>query len=98
MKIIYKNEDNSIGIITPTNEAVSVLHNAGLNPWYAIAEKDVPHNLPYWIVEDTDIPSDRTFREAWTVDDLSEPDGFGGESNEFAEEQLLALYNQGIIK
>ena len=86
MKIVYKNQDNSIAIITPTDEALSF---ATIEQ---IAEKDVPHNLPYWIVETSLIPEDRTFRSAWEIDEsLGEPDGFGGESNEFHAE-LLAKY------
>ena len=78
MKIVFKNQDNSIGIITPTDEALSF---ATIEQ---IAEKDVPHNLPYWIVEYSVIPSDRTFRNAWEIDaSIGEPHGFGGESDEF---------------
>lgn len=86
MKIIFKNEDNSIGIITPTGEA---LRFATIEQ---IAEKDVPHNLPYWVVNESVIPTDRTFRNAWEIDEsFGEPDGFGGESNEF-DAELLAKY------
>ena len=93
MKIIFKNKDNSIGIITPTDEALSF---ATIEQ---IAEKDVPHNLPYWIVEDSVIPENRTFRSAWEIDEsFGKPDGFGKESNEFTDEQLLLLYNGGVIK
>ena len=88
--IIFKNEDNSIGIITPTDEALSF---ATIE---AIAEKDVPHNLPYWIVEDSVIPENRTFRSAWEIDKaMGEPDGFGGESNEF-DAELLAKYRESL--
>ena len=90
MKIIFKNQDNSIGIITPTEEALSFASVL------QVAEKDVPHNLPYWIVEDSDIPTDRTFRNAWSIDESQgEPDGFGGESNEF-DAELLAKYMESI--
>lgn len=86
MKIIFKNKDNSIGIITPTDEALS------FTMIEQIAEKDVPHHLPYWIVEASIIPTDRTFRSAWEIDEsFGEPDGFGGESNEF-DAELLAKY------
>jgi hypothetical protein len=86
MKIIFKNEDNSIGIITPTDEALSF---ATIEQ---IAEKDVPHNLPYWIVEDSAIPTDRTFRNAWEIDEtIGEPTGFGGESNEFDDTVLETI-------
>ena len=88
MKIVFKSEDNSIGIITPTEEALSF---ATIKQ---IAEKDVPHNLPYWIVNTSDIPIDRTFRNAWEIDEnFGEPDGFGGESNEF-DAELLAKYKE----
>ncbi len=79
MKIIYKNLDNSIAIITPTKEALSL---------YSISEialKDVPFNLPFKIVEDSVIPTDREFRGAWTIDDAELTDGVGGELNTFEE-------------
>lgn len=78
-KIIFKNQDNSIGIITPTDEALKFA------TLLDVAEKDVPHNLPYWIVEDSVIPTDREFRNAWTIDDAELPDGVGGELNTFEE-------------
>ena len=81
MRIIYKNTDNTIGILIPTQEALSFLHNAGVNPYYAIAEKDVPKDLPYKIVSVDDIPSDRAYRDAWEWDNTIEPDGFGGEES-----------------
>lgn len=111
MKIVFKNEDNSIGIITPTDEALSFATVE------QIAEKDVPapykypskwgvddngedivleyqtYHTPYWIVEDSVIPTDRTFRSAWGIDEaLGEPDGFGGLSNELDAELLKAYY------
>lgn len=79
MKIIYKNLDNSISIITPTQEALS------LYSIEQIALKDVPHNLPFKIVEDDVIPTDREFRNAWTIDDAELTDGVGSESNTFEE-------------
>ena len=89
MKIIFKNEDNSIGIIIPSDEALSF---ATIE---AIAEKDVPIGLPYWLVNATDIPYDRTFRGAWEIDEnFGKPDGFGGESNEFDDELLKAYYGE----
>lgn len=90
MKIIFKNQDNSIGIITPTSEALSF---ATIEK---IAEKDCPHNLPYWIVEDSVIPENRTFRNAWEIDEnFGKPDGFGGESNEF-DNELLSKYLESL--
>ena len=86
-RIIYKNLDNSVGILIPTEE---VLKFATL---LDVAEKDVPHNLPYWMVSVDDIPESRTFRNAWEIDEsFGEPDGFGGENNEFDEELLRKYY------
>jgi len=79
MKIIYKNLYNSIAIITPTQEALD------LYSIEAIAKKDVPFNLPFKIVEDDVIPTDREFRNAWTIDDAELTDGVGGELNTFEE-------------
>ena len=89
MKIVFKNQDNSIGIITPSDEVLSFATLA------QVAEKDCPYNLPYWIVETSVIPEDRTFRSAWEIDEsFGKPDGFGGESNEFDEELLKAYYGE----
>lgn len=88
-RIIYKNQDNSVSILIPTSEALKF---ATIEQ---IAEKDVPHNLPYWIVSTSDIPTDRTFRNAWEVDEsFGEPNGFGGENNEFDAELLANYYKE----
>jgi hypothetical protein len=55
-------------IIYPTNEGVAVIIPApecGLTI-DQIAAKDVPQNTPFEIVDVSEIPSDRTFRGAWT--------------------------------
>jgi hypothetical protein len=58
-RIIYKNTDNSVGIIIPSPEALQSMTIE------QIAEKDVPTGLRYKIVDVSEIPSDRTFRNAW---------------------------------
>ena len=71
MKIIYTNEDGGVSIVIPTDEALSFMTIE------EIALKDVPTGLPFRIVEDSEIPTDRTFRDAWTVDDSILTDGVG---------------------
>ena len=71
MKILYKNESSGVSIITPTPEA---LEHMTINE---IALKDVPTGLPFAIVEDSEIPTDRTFRDAWTIDAVLLTDGVG---------------------
>jgi hypothetical protein len=58
-RIIYKNLDNSISIIVPSPEALQSMTIE------QIALKDVPANTPYKIVNVSEIPNDRTFRNAW---------------------------------
>ena len=67
-RIIYKNTDGSIGIIVPANCGLTVEQ---------IAQKDVPTGKSYKIVDVSDISSDRTFRNAWTIDDAELTDGVG---------------------
>jgi hypothetical protein len=55
-RIIYQNEDGGVSIIIPADCGLTVEE---------IAAKDVPTGLPYNIVDTTDIPTDRTFRNAW---------------------------------
>lgn len=71
MKIIYKNEFGGISIISPTQEALEQMSIIEL------ALKDVPTGLAFAIVEDSEIPTDRTFRDAWTVDETTLTDGVG---------------------
>lgn len=73
MKIIYKNQDGGVAIIHPTVEALSIMTIE------EIALKDVPAGLPFTIVEDDVIPSDRTFRNAWTIDDAELAGGIGND-------------------
>ena len=67
-RIIYKNTDGTIGIIIPADCGLTVEQ---------IAQKDVPTGLNYKIVDVSDISSDRTFRNAWTIDDAELTDGVG---------------------
>ena len=67
-RIIYKNTDGTIGIIIPANCGLTVEQ---------IAQKNVPTGLSYKIVDVSDISSDRTFRNAWTIDDAELTDGVG---------------------
>ena len=61
MKIIYKNGSGGVSIIHPTDEALSFMTID------EIAKKDVPTGVKYKIVEDSAVPTDRTFRDAWEV-------------------------------
>jgi hypothetical protein len=55
-RIIYPTDDG-VAIIVPASECGLTIEE--------IAAKDVPEGKPYKIVDVVDIPSDRTFRNAW---------------------------------
>jgi hypothetical protein len=76
-RIIFKNDQGGVSVIIPTPEA---LEQHGIQ---AIAIKDVPAGKRYKLVDAADIPSDRSDRDAWTVDEADLTDGVGGESSEF---------------
>jgi hypothetical protein len=78
-RIIYNQDNGVVAVIIPTAEALAK-HSIE-----AIAIKDVPAGKPFKIVDAADIPSDRSERDAWTVDDALLTDGVGGESNTFPE-------------
>ena len=42
-----------------------------------LAQKDVPTGVKYKIVEDSFLPSDYTFRNAWEIDESELTDGVG---------------------
>ena len=76
-RIIFKNDQGGVSVIIPSPEALEQ-HSI-----QAIAIKDVPAGKPFKIVDAADIPSDRSERDAWMVDEADLTDGIGGESNEF---------------
>ena len=49
-------------IIYPTDDGVAIIVPAES---IELAMKDIPEGKPYKIVDVADIPSDRTFRNAW---------------------------------
>jgi hypothetical protein len=61
-RIIYPNDDGGVSIIVPTPEALETMTIE------EIAAKDVPAGKSFKIVDVSDIPSDRTFRNAWSYE------------------------------
>ncbi len=59
-RIIYKTPDGGVAVIVPASDTGLTIQQ--------IAAKDVPHGIPYEIVNVADIPEDRTFRNAWTLE------------------------------
>jgi len=56
-RIIYPNDDGGVSVIVPAEKCGLTIEE--------IAAKDVPAGKPFKIVDVADIPTDRTFRNAW---------------------------------
>jgi hypothetical protein len=56
-RIIYPTDDGGVAVIIPAAECGLSIE--------AIAAKDVPTGKPFKIVDASDIPEERTFRDAW---------------------------------
>ena len=56
-RIVYQNDEGGISIIVPAECGLTIEE---------IAAKDVPAGKAYNIVDVSEIPTDRTFRNAWT--------------------------------
>lgn len=66
-RVLYPQESGVLAVITPVDEQLTVED---------IAKKDVPAGVPYLIVDESAVPADRIFREAWEAD-FTNPDGYG---------------------
>lgn len=55
-RIIYPTNEGGVAVIIPADCGLTIEE---------IAAKDVPQGKPYKIVDVADIPTDRTFRNAW---------------------------------
>lgn len=79
-RIIYTTDEGGVAVIVPSDEA---LQSYTIEQ---IAEKDVPAGKAYKIVTVDDVPSDRTFRNAWEADEATLTDGVGGEHDMFIDD------------
>jgi hypothetical protein len=58
-RIIYPTDNGGVAIVIPAPEALDTMTIE------EIAAKDVPAGKTFKIIDVADIPSDRTFRNAW---------------------------------
>ena len=56
-RIIYPTPDGGVAIVIPAEECGLTIEE--------IAAKDVPPGVPFKIIDAADVPTDRTFRNAW---------------------------------
>lgn len=60
-RIIYPTDDGGVAVLVPAPEWLAQEGNT----IEALAAKDVPAGKPFKIIATEDVPSDRTFRNAW---------------------------------
>ena len=82
MRILYKHSaDGVVSVIVPAPKILLEINPDTGQLWTVedIAKKDVPTGYKYKIVEDSEIPTDRSFRDAWIVDEADLTDGVGAD-------------------
>jgi len=60
-RIIYPNDEGGVSIVVPAPDCELSLEQ--------IAGKDVPAGKPYQIVDVSEVPDDRTYRNAWIYEE-----------------------------
>jgi len=58
-RIIYKTDEGGVVVIIPSDEYLAD------HTIEELAAKDVPAGKAYQIIDEADVPSNRTFRNAW---------------------------------
>ena len=58
-RIIYPTDDGGVAVIVPSAEYLET------HTIEELAVKDVPAEKAYQIIDEADVPSNRTFRNAW---------------------------------
>jgi hypothetical protein len=66
-KIVYIKEDGKLGIITP-NESTKLEDESWKKFYERIKEKDVPLGCRATIIDKSDLPEGKEFRDLWDVD------------------------------
>jgi len=90
-RIIYQSESGGVAVIVPAGSV-------------ELALKDVPPGVPYEIVDAADIPSDRTFRNAWVIGDgcvehdLDQCRAIGHDKRRAARTEAFAPFDEIIAK
>ena len=64
-------------IIFPTETGIAVITPTGELSIEETAMKDVPSGVKYKIIDASDLPADRDFRNAWEFDFTTDFDGVG---------------------
>ena len=64
--ILYTQSNNQVAVLMPCTTELTLVE---------IGIKDVPRNIPFWIVDESELPS--TLQETWSLENMGEPNGIG---------------------
>jgi len=67
-RIVFQNDEGGVSVLIPCECGLTIEE---------IAAKDVPTGRPFKIVDVSDVPTDRSQRMAWSVDEADLIDGVG---------------------
>ena len=57
VRVIYPNDNGGVSVLTPVPDCGLTLEE--------IIAKDIPAGKPYQVIDKSEVPTDRTFRNAW---------------------------------
>lgn len=64
--IVYTQPNNQVAVLIPCTTELTLKE---------IGIKDVPRDIPFWIVDSTELPN--TQQESWKLENMGEHDGVG---------------------
>jgi hypothetical protein len=64
--IVYTQENNQVAVMIPCTTELTLVD---------IGIKDVPNGIPFWIIDQIELPS--TPQESWKLENMGNPDGIG---------------------
>jgi len=64
--IVYTQSNNQVAVMIPCSVRLTFVE---------IGIKDVPKNIPFWIVNESEFPN--TPQETWKLENMGQPDGIG---------------------
>lgn len=92
------------GLYLQTNGEIAIIFLQDDEDYHRVCLRCTPHNTPYLIVEDSDLPEDWSTSSAWEAD-FSTPDGYGlgpqryfiQKAQQEIQEGINVEYNIGLI-
>lgn len=78
-RVLYLQDNGVVAVVVPNP---TELERRSI---HQIARKDVPPGKPYRIVDVSDIPTDRYFRDVWEVALTELTDGVGNQTNTYED-------------